>query len=381
LRRRGLKDSLRHDQRVKEAIRKNLRELIAEEVIITSDGTKRIRIPLHYLDQYRFKYGQPQQGVGQGQGQPGDVLGQRKGNGADPGTGAPGEEPGEHTYEVEVPLEDLARMMLEDLALPWLEEKPERSVTSDAIRMDDVRHKPNPISRMDIRRSALRNIKRHAIQDKNPHLGKWSKEDIYIHTWNIDEQLHANAAIYMLMDVSGSMTTDKKYIAKSFFFWMVRFLQLKYRQVDMVFIAHDTEAQVVSEEDFFRLTQGGGTRCSSAYELALAHLEQHHPAARWNTYVFHFSDGDNLPEDSARCEILVEALLGQCCMFGYGEIQYYRAAFYGEVGQSAWVPSVLQRALQGIDHPRLTTVTISRKEQLYETLRAILDHKNHKATI
>src|SRR5262245_18430593 len=66
LRRRGLKDSLRHDQRVKEAIRKNLRELIAEEAIITSDGTKRIRIPLRYLDQYRFKYGQPPQGVGQG---------------------------------------------------------------------------------------------------------------------------------------------------------------------------------------------------------------------------------------------------------------------------------------------------------------------------
>ena len=30
LRRRGLKDSLRHDQRVKDAIRKNLRELIAD---------------------------------------------------------------------------------------------------------------------------------------------------------------------------------------------------------------------------------------------------------------------------------------------------------------------------------------------------------------
>ncbi len=56
LRRRGLKDSLRHDQRVKEAIRKNLRELIAEEAIITSDGQKRVRIPLRYLEQYRFKY-------------------------------------------------------------------------------------------------------------------------------------------------------------------------------------------------------------------------------------------------------------------------------------------------------------------------------------
>jgi uncharacterized sporulation protein YeaH/YhbH (DUF444 family) len=69
LRRRGLKDSLRHDQRVKEAIRKNLRELIAEEAIITSDGQKRVRIPLRYLEQYRFKYGQPQEGVGQGPGE------------------------------------------------------------------------------------------------------------------------------------------------------------------------------------------------------------------------------------------------------------------------------------------------------------------------
>src|SRR5262245_66418168 len=101
LRRRGLKDSLRHDQRVKEAIRKNLRELIAEEAIITSDGTKRVRIPLRYLEQYRFKYGQPQQGVGQGQGQPGDVIGQRTGNGSSPGEGQPGDQAGDRTYEFE----------------------------------------------------------------------------------------------------------------------------------------------------------------------------------------------------------------------------------------------------------------------------------------
>ena len=112
LRRRGLKDSLRHDQRVKEAIRKNLRELIAEEAIITSDGQKRVRIPLRYLDQYRFKYGQPQQGVGQGAGKPGDLLGRQGGNGKGSGDGLAGEQPGELTYEVEVPLDDLARMML-----------------------------------------------------------------------------------------------------------------------------------------------------------------------------------------------------------------------------------------------------------------------------
>ena len=57
LRRRALKDSMRHDKRVKEAIRKNLKELIAEENIITSDGRKLVKIPLRYLDQYRFRFG------------------------------------------------------------------------------------------------------------------------------------------------------------------------------------------------------------------------------------------------------------------------------------------------------------------------------------
>src|SRR2546425_11126081 len=93
LRRRGLKDSLRHDQRVKDAIRKNLRELIAEEAIITSDGTRRVRIPLRYLEQYRFKYGPPQQGVGEGPGQPGDALGQRGGGGNAPRQRQPGGPP------------------------------------------------------------------------------------------------------------------------------------------------------------------------------------------------------------------------------------------------------------------------------------------------
>jgi uncharacterized sporulation protein YeaH/YhbH (DUF444 family) len=117
LRRRGLKDSLRHDQRVKDALRKNLRELIAEEAIITSDGSKRVNIPLRYLEQYRFKYGQPQQGAGK-----------------DPGVGLPSAQPGEQTYEVEVTLEDLTQMILTDLALPWLEEKPERQVRTSSQR-------------------------------------------------------------------------------------------------------------------------------------------------------------------------------------------------------------------------------------------------------
>lgn len=371
LRRRGLKDSLRHDQRVKEAIRKNLRELIAEEAIITSDGTKRVRIPLRYLDQYRFKYGNPQSGVGQGQGQKGDVVGRRSGDGTTPGDGQPGDQPGEHTYEVDVPIDELTQMMLEDLALPWLEEKPERQVTTTTYRYTDIRRRGS-LANLDKRRTLLANVKRNATRGM-PEVADLRESDLRFKVWDEHEETHANAAVYMLMDCSGSMTTSKKYIAKSFFFWMVRFLRLKYKLVDTVFIAHDVDAHVVPEQDFFALSNAGGTRCSSAYQVARDHMVQHHPASRWNTYLFHFSDGDNLPSDNALCKELVEHLLGLCSMVGYGEIRYGDdASFYGWLGQSSYTPSSLQHALQQITHPRLLSVTISHKEELFQVLHAFL---------
>jgi hypothetical protein len=371
LRRRGLKDSLRHDQRVKEAIRKNLRELIAEEAIITSDGRKRVRIPLRYLDQYRFKYGNPQQGVGQGAGQPGDVLGRRAGDGQGTGNGKAGDQPGEHTYEVEVPLEELTQMMLEDLALPWMEEKPERQVTTTTHRFTDVRRRGS-LANLDKRRSLLENIKRNAARGVAEVHGL-READLRFKVWDEHQERHANAAVYMLMDCSGSMTTNKKYIAKSFFFWMVRFLRLKYQQVETVFVAHDYDAQIVPEADFFALSNSGGTRCSSAYELALTHLQQQHPSSRWNIYLFHFSDGDNLPSDNAVCKTLVQELLQHCSMVGYGEIRYGDdASFYGWIGQSTYTPSTLQHALQDIAHPHLLSVTIAHKEELYQVLQAFL---------
>jgi uncharacterized protein len=371
LRRRGLKDSLRHDARVKDAIRKNLRELIAEESIITSDGSKRLRIPLRYLDQYRFKYGQPQQGVGQGQGQPGDTVGRRSADGNAPGDGQPGDQPGEHTYEVEMPLEELTQMMLEDLALPWLEEKPERQVSTTSHRFTDVRRRGS-IANLDKRRTLLENLKRNASRGM-PHVGFLRDADLRYKVWDEHEEVHANAAVYMLMDVSGSMTSSKKYIAKSFFFWMVRFLRLKYRQVETVFIAHDTEAHVVPEQDFFTISEGGGTRCSSAYQAALTHVQQHHPAERWNTYLFHFSDGDNLPDDNQTCKSLAEELLQHCQMVGYGEIRYRDdASFYGWIGQTSAGPSSLQSALSRLNQPHFLSVTISNKAEIFQVLQTFL---------
>lgn len=370
LRGRGLKDSLRHDQRVKDAIRKNLRELISEEAIITSDGQKTVRIPIRYLEQYRFKYGTPQNGVGQGEGKPGDVLG-RRGDGQGPGDGMPGDQPGEWIYEVEVPLDELAAMMLEDLALPWLEEKPEKQITvvSDQ-RWDNLRRR-GPMATLDKRGMLRANIRRNAARG-DPHIGNIKDDDRRHRVPEPKVEQHSNAAVYMLMDRSGSMTTGKKYVAKSFFFWMVQFLRLKYQRVETIFIAHDTEAAIVPERDFFALSNDGGTRCSSAYQVALNHMSLNHPSSRWNIYLFHFSDGDNLPYDNAICQNMVRELLVHCAMVGYGQIQFEEESFYHWRSQLAYAESSLRHALNEIKHPRLLSVTITHKEELFQVLQTFL---------
>lgn len=372
LRRRGMKDSERHDARVKDAMKKNLRELISEEAIITSDGTRRVRIPIRYMDQYRFKYGHPQEHVGQGDGKPGDVLGRTGGQGKNPGDGMPGDQPGEETYEVEVSLEDLTTMMLEDLKLPWLEEKPLRQVESETIQHTDIRKKGS-LANLDKRRTLRENIKRNAAKG-HAEVGKIGDGDLRFRVWDVTHELHANASVHLLMDRSGSMTTSKKYIAKSFFFWMVRFLRLKYRRTEITFIAHDTEAAIVAEKGFFELSNSGGTRCSSAYELALADILEKYPSNGWNNYLFHFSDGDNLPYDNTACKTHVERLLELCTMVGYGEIRYGDdASFYGWMGSAGTTtPSSLQSTLREIIHPRLVVTTIKHREELYKTLQTFL---------
>jgi uncharacterized sporulation protein YeaH/YhbH (DUF444 family) len=102
-------------------------------------------------------------------------------------------------------------------------------------------------------------------------------------------------------------------------------------------------------------------------------VRRHHPAANWNTYLFHFSDGDNLPNDNPLCKKFVEMLLECCNMVGYGEIRYGDdASFYGWIGQMTHTPSSLQHTLEEISHPRFLNVTITHKDEVYKALEVFL---------
>jgi uncharacterized sporulation protein YeaH/YhbH (DUF444 family)/intein/homing endonuclease len=156
-----------------------------------------------------------------------------------------------------------------------------------------------------------------------------------------------------------SMGEFEKYIARSFYFWMVRFLRTKYNNVQIVFISHHTEAKEVTEEEFFHKGESGGTQVSSAYELALEIIKERYNPDDWNIYPFHFSDGDNLPWDNDRCVQLVNKLMELCNIFGYGEIRegHYRS------------PSTLMSAYNKITDKKFTAVTISDKKEVYPALR------------
>lgn len=376
LRRRGLKDSMRHDKRVTDAVKKGLKGLIAEENIITSDGKKLVKIPLRNLDQYRFKYGPIADGSGQGKGKIGDVIA-REGDQSGEGDQKAGDQPGDEVYEAEFSVEELIKLMLEDLALRWLEEKDQKQVTTTTYEFNEVRKK-GPMANLDKRRFLLENIKRNA-SDGNPHVGDFTEDDLRFKVWDEKEEFHSNAAVYLLLDRSGSMTTEKKYIAKSFFFWMVRFLKLKYKTVDMVFIAHDTEARIVPERDFFSISNSGGTMCSSALDMAFTHMKQHHPKSSWNNYVFQFSDGDNWDEDNPRCAKLIIEMLEHTAMIGYGEIRYDEANFYGWIKSFDPVWSTLHKELSKIKHERFVTIAIKEKGDVYKALEAFLGKKDMPA--
>src|SRR5436190_23319935 len=146
LHRKGQIDQERHKEKIREAIKKNLGEIVSEEGIILSDGKKMVRVPIRSLEEYRFRYDPGRQqhaGEGNGKSKVGDVVAQepRPGKGK---KGDAGKEAGQDYYEAEITMEELAAMIFEDLGLPNLEQKRQQELQTDAVRFTDVRKIEQP---------------------------------------------------------------------------------------------------------------------------------------------------------------------------------------------------------------------------------------------
>lgn len=314
----GNHDAQRHQEKLKDAFRKQLKDIISQEDIITHGGDgKTVKVPIRSLDTWRFIFDtKKQKHVGQGDGETGvgDILQSDKKQDGEPKAGG---EPGVEYYEAEIELEELIEMMLEDLHLPRLDPKKADQMRATDIRYDDIRRK-GVFSNLDKKRTLIENIKRNARAGE-AKIDGIDDEDLRFRSWTEHQLPVTSAAVIAMMDVSGSMTDDKKYLARSFFFWMVNFLRHKYTEVEIVFISHTTEAKICTEHEFFYQGESGGTMVSSAYVLALDTIEKRFDPSKWNTFAFHFSDGDTWGDED-RCVELIRKLSKLCNMVGYGEI-------------------------------------------------------------
>jgi sporulation protein YhbH len=363
LHRKGYQDQARHQQKVREAVRQNLPDLVSEENIILSDGKQIIKVPIRSLDEYRFIYNyNKSRHVGQGDGSSsvGDVIGVDPSGSGGAGEGA-GDQPGEDVIEAEVTLEEIETMLFAELELPFLSPKDKNRLETKDIRFNDIRKK-GLSSNIDKKRTILENLRRNALSGQ-PGIRGISPDDLRYKTWEEIVQPTSNAVVLAMMDTSGSMGSFEKYVARTFFFWMTRFLRHRYENVEIVFIAHHTEAKEVSEDEFFNRGESGGTICSSAYMKALEIIDSRYPPSSYNIYPFHFSDGDNLTSDNERCVKLIGEMLKRTNLFGYGEVNQYNRS------------STLMSAYKHIAYPRFLYYVIREKNEVYAALKSFFHRR------
>ncbi|MES1041685.1 MULTISPECIES: sporulation protein YhbH [Peribacillus] len=369
LHRKGYDDQQRHQEKVQEAIKNNLPDLISEESIVMSNGRDVIKIPIRSLDEYKIRYNYDKNkhvGQGDGDSKVGDVVA-RDGSPSDAGAGkgqGAGDKAGEDYYEAEVSMMELEEALFSQLELPNLQKKEHAEHTLEHIEFNDIR-KTGLMGNIDKKKTMISAFKRNALRG-DPGFHPIYKEDFKFKTWNEIQKPDSKAVVLAMMDTSGSMGLWEKYMARSFFFWMNRFLRTKYETVEIEFIAHHTEAKVVPEEDFFSKGESGGTICSSVYRKALELIDHKYDPAKFNIYPFHFSDGDNLTSDNVRCVKLVEELMKVSNMFGYGEVNQYNRH------------STLMTAYKNIDNEKFRYFILKQKADVFHAMKSFFKDEESK---
>jgi sporulation protein YhbH len=378
-------DRLRHRQKIREAIRENIADIIAEESIIGKSRDRVIKVPIRGIREYRFVYGDNAPGVGQGDGssRPGQVIGKAHGQGQGDGADRAGNRPGVDYYETDVTLEELIDIMFEDLDLPDLERKALRSMEAPRLSKRRGYRTVGIRVRLDKHRTVKSRIKRklaarHERPDAEGTAARGGEEgrfpfhvhDLVYRHRTTETREESNAVVICIMDTSGSMDTMKKYLARSFFFLLYRFICTKYRSVEIVFISHHTEAYEVTEDEFFHKGESGGTFISSGYQKALDIVaERYHPSL-WNIYAFHCSDGDNFDSDNAAALKAASELAEICNLFGYGEIKPLGSRYY---------ESSMLNIFRRLDAENFQTVLIERKEDIWPSFKAFLAKERERS--
>jgi uncharacterized sporulation protein YeaH/YhbH (DUF444 family) len=369
------RDNGRYREIIKGRVRKELKKYISHSELLGRKGKNLVSIPIPRVDTPHFRFDPGgMEGVGQGEGDVGDVLGRgQPGEGS--GAGA-GDQPGSHIMEVELTLEELAQLLGEMLELPHIEPRGKDHLFSQKDRYTSIR-RTGPETLRHFKRTYKHALKRQiASGDYNPSTPRVIpiREDKFYRSWKEQPEPQANAAIIYMMDVSGSMGREQKDIVRTEIFWIETWLRSQYRNTMSRYIVHDVRAQEVDQHTFYHLRESGGTAISSAYLLADQLIDQEHPLDAWNIYAFHFSDGDNWNDDIERACQAVKQMLPKLNMFGYGQVRSYGSGQFIKVLQDYFAEAPEASYPDGT--PRLITSLIADRDAILDSIKDFLGKGN-----
>ncbi len=364
-------DRRRHKQKIEKAIREGIHHIVADESIISKDGKQKYRIPVRGIKQYRFVYGDNGKQVGSAPGT--DIKrGQKIGEPRSKGRGQPnkaGDDKGEEYYDVEITREELVEYLFAELKLPELQRRQLSNIDTEKLKRKGYRPQ-GIIPRLDRKKSAIARVKRMKAAGFDPEKAKenetfsFHEDDLIYRHYKMKKKPCTNAVIFFLMDVSGSMSQEKKFLARSFFFLLYQFIRLKYETVDIIFISHDTEAHEVEEKDFFEKASTGGTRASTALELTNSIIDKRFHPSLWNIYLFQCSDGDNFQDDNEKFLNEARKISSITQLYGYCEIE----------PDTSWLadPGKLFQLLRPIQGDRLKEVRIHKQEDVWPAFMSLI---------
>lgn len=352
---------------IKGKIRKDLKEFIKSDHLIGKKGKDKVSIPIHHIDIPRFKHGSGSDNdIGQGDGKEGDII--RKREKEDEEGRKAGEDAAEHEIELDVTLEELAKILQEELELPNIKPKGKKRIHAVFDRYHGLR-RVGPESLLRFTPSFFEALKRQlasgTYNKENPII-TITHDDKRFRSWKTQSKPESDAVIVYMMDVSGSMSEEHKSIARKLSFWIDLFLRTQYKGIESVYVIHDFDAKEVDEHTFYHTQTSGGTRIASAYDLASRIIEKRFNQSEWNVYCFQYSDGENWGSNELELKILRESLVPQSNLFCYAQIDLVPEYF-----------SEYHKRFGGGSYPEGAYITDMNKFILLNKLENVLTHQIH----
>src|SRR5215475_4805921 len=360
----NLANRQRFMRRAKSLIRKAVHESSASRSIKDADQAGEVALPaqgVHEPSFHRSGSGGMRDHLLPGNKQyiQGDTIPRPQGGAGGGGSEGSPDGDGQDDFRFALSRDEFVDLFLEDLELPDLAKRrvvdtesvswhrAGYSVTGSPANLALLRTVRNSLSR----RIALRRPKPHELQDLRDQIAALDPDgDEKARRVELEEELTrklrrtglipyidpldvryrrseprpkpvAQAVMFCLMDVSGSMTEHMKDLAKRFYVLLYIFLKRRYKHVDVVFIRHTDRAEEVDEQTFFYGPASGGTLVSSALQAMHDVVRSRFRPADWNIYAAQASDGDNSVSDGEVAgRLLTEKILPFSQFFAYLEV-------------------------------------------------------------